>query len=109
MDGKFSKFVYHFVRCEHDFRAISQDETIYSNPNAFYPQRFLNPDGTLNNDKVDYAFGYGRRCVLFNGYIPLFPAHFSHRSCPGKFMAGDVVSRPFRDVIFIDIWFNSCG
>ena len=90
MGGKFSKFVYHFVRGEHSFRAISQDETIYSNPNAFYPQRFFNLDGTLNDDKVDHAFGYGRRCVPFRGYHPT--AHFSDRSCPGKFMAGDVVS-----------------
>ncbi|KAF8631328.1 hypothetical protein AX14_010947, partial [Amanita brunnescens Koide BX004] len=53
--------------------AISQDETKYPNPNAFYPERFLNPDGTLNDDKVEYAFGYGRRF------------------CPGKFMARDIL------------------
>ncbi len=48
-------------------RAISQDETIYSNADAFDPERFFDPDGTLNDDTVDYAFGYGRRYVPFVG------------------------------------------
>ncbi len=46
-------------------RAVSQDETIYSNPDTFNPDRFFNPDGTLNDDKIEYAFGYGRRDVPF--------------------------------------------
>ncbi|KAF8719237.1 hypothetical protein AX14_011281 [Amanita brunnescens Koide BX004] len=53
--------------------AISQDEEVYSNPDAFDPERFFNPDGSLTGDKVDYAFGYGRRF------------------CPGKYMARDVL------------------
>ncbi|KAF8309118.1 cytochrome P450 [Amanita rubescens] len=53
--------------------AISQDETIYSNHDTFNPNRFFNPDGTLNDDKIEYAFGYGRRL------------------CPGRHMARDVL------------------
>jgi len=53
--------------------AISQDEALYPNPEVFHPERFFNPDGTLNDDKVDYAFGYGRRI------------------CPGKHMADSLL------------------
>ncbi|KAK2460240.1 hypothetical protein APHAL10511_007629 [Amanita phalloides] len=49
--------------------AVSRDESIYVNPEAFDPNRFFNPDGTLNDDKIEYAFGYGRRI------------------CPGRFLA----------------------
>ncbi|KAF8342432.1 cytochrome P450 [Amanita rubescens] len=53
--------------------AISQDETVYEKANSFYPERFLNPDGDLVDDTVEYTFGYGRRF------------------CPGKFMARHVM------------------
>ncbi|KAK2460238.1 hypothetical protein APHAL10511_007627 [Amanita phalloides] len=53
--------------------AISRDETMYENPGVFNPDRFLNPDGTLNEDRTDVAYGYGRRI------------------CPGRFMANDVL------------------
>ena len=72
-------------------RAISQDEEVYSNPDAFDPERFFNPDGSLTGDKVDYAFGYGRRHASISRYILV--THYSHRFCPGKYMARDVVSR----------------
>ena len=71
-------------------RAISQDKEIYSNPDTFDPERFFNTDGSLNDDTVDYAFGYGRRYAPLMGYI-LF-AHSWSRVCPGNFMARDVVS-----------------
>ncbi|EGN97598.1 hypothetical protein SERLA73DRAFT_75263 [Serpula lacrymans var. lacrymans S7.3] len=44
--------------------AISQNEANYHNPSDFNPQRFFTVDGKLNDDKVLYAFGFGRRiCV----------------------------------------------
>ncbi|KAF8342442.1 cytochrome P450, partial [Amanita rubescens] len=52
---------------------VSQDETLYPNANSFCPERFFNLDGTLTDDKVEYAFGYGRRF------------------CPGKYMARDIM------------------
>ena len=52
-------------------RAISQNEEIYSNPDSFNPERFFNPDGTLNDDNIEFAFGYGRR------YARVFQLYFS--------------------------------
>ncbi|KAG1726695.1 cytochrome P450 [Suillus paluster] len=44
--------------------AISKDEAKYPNPNEFKPERFFMPNGQLNDDTVDFAFGFGRRiCV----------------------------------------------
>ncbi|KAG0700269.1 cytochrome P450 [Suillus ampliporus] len=44
--------------------AMSKDETKYPNPNDFKPERFFMPNGQLNNDTVDFPFGFGRRiCV----------------------------------------------
>ncbi|KAM6490004.1 Cytochrome P450 [Amanita muscaria] len=53
--------------------AISRNEDKYSNPDSFNPERFLNSDGTINDDTVSYAFGFGRRF------------------CPGRYMADKVV------------------
>ncbi|EIW84460.1 cytochrome P450 [Coniophora puteana RWD-64-598 SS2] len=40
---------------------MSQNPDKYSNPSTFMPERFFRPDGTLNDDKIDYVFGFGRR------------------------------------------------
>lgn len=55
-------------------RAILHDEKAYPDPSRFNPDRFLNPDGTLNpavRDPSSAAFGFGRRI------------------CPGRHMALD--------------------
>ena len=90
MHGRFLVTVDHFLRFEHVCRAISQDETLYPNANSFCPERFLNPDGTLTDDKVEHAFGYGRRYVLLHPTI--IRLSLCIRFCPGKYMARDVVS-----------------
>ncbi|KAJ7137763.1 cytochrome P450 [Mycena epipterygia] len=43
--------------------ALLQDETVYPDPTAFKPERFLRSDGTLDPDVRDpySVFGYGRR------------------------------------------------
>ncbi|EIW85707.1 cytochrome P450 [Coniophora puteana RWD-64-598 SS2] len=41
----------------------------YPNPEKFYPERFLNEDGSLNNEDMGYVFGFGRRI------------------CPGRYLA----------------------
>ncbi|KAJ8701519.1 hypothetical protein PTI98_000287 [Pleurotus ostreatus] len=47
-----------------DSRGMSHDSSVYPNPEAFQPDRFLNPDGTLNDNDKPFAFGFGRRvCV----------------------------------------------
>ncbi|KAG1727741.1 cytochrome P450 [Suillus lakei] len=44
--------------------AMSQDEVKYPNPNDFKPERFFMANGQLNDDTVDFPFGFGRRvCV----------------------------------------------
>ncbi|PPQ78261.1 hypothetical protein CVT25_011720 [Psilocybe cyanescens] len=44
--------------------AMTHDESIYPEPNAFKPERFFNLDGTLNDDDRILAYGFGRRvCV----------------------------------------------
>ena len=40
------------------------DEDVYPNADLFRPERFFNPDGTLNDDTIGYAFGFGRRYVV---------------------------------------------
>ena len=45
-------------------RAIIHDEDVYPNADLFRPERFFNPDGTLNDDTIGYAFGFGRRYVV---------------------------------------------
>ncbi|KAF9245654.1 cytochrome P450 [Melanogaster broomeanus] len=41
--------------------AMTHDDVRYPDPNDFKPERFLNSDGTLNDDAVGYVFGFGRR------------------------------------------------
>ncbi|KAG1795307.1 cytochrome P450 [Suillus plorans] len=44
--------------------AMSKDEIKYPNPDEFKPERFFTADGHLNDDTVDFPFGFGRRvCV----------------------------------------------
>lgn len=47
------------------YRAISQDETNYPEPEKFLPERFMSENGTHNPegplDPRLFAFGYGRR------------------------------------------------
>ncbi|KAH9477562.1 Cytochrome P450 monooxygenase [Psilocybe cubensis] len=45
-------------------RAMTHDESIYSQPDIFRPERFFNADGTLNDDDRVLTYGFGRRvCV----------------------------------------------
>ncbi|KAF8840012.1 cytochrome P450 [Paxillus ammoniavirescens] len=42
-------------------RAMTHDDVRYTDPYDFKPERFLDSDGTLNQDTVSYVFGFGRR------------------------------------------------
>lgn len=41
---------------------MAHDESRYPNPHAFVPERYLNDDGSLKPNDLDYiAYGFGRR------------------------------------------------
>lgn len=40
---------------------MTRNEAKYTDPEEFYPERFFDAAGELNNDSVNYAFGAGRR------------------------------------------------
>jgi cytochrome P450 len=43
-------------------RAILRDPSVYPEPDAFKPERFINQDGSLRDDPLlSSAFGYGKR------------------------------------------------
>ena len=42
-------------------RAMARDETRYPDAETFIPERFLDAEGMLTDDKVDFTFGFGRR------------------------------------------------
>lgn len=44
---------------------MTRDEEVYPDAESFRPERFLKSDGTLNDDTMEYAFGFGRRHVIF--------------------------------------------
>ncbi|KAF4617908.1 hypothetical protein D9613_005902 [Agrocybe pediades] len=41
--------------------ALSRDPEKYDEPEAFKPERYFDEHGNLNDDEVNYAFGFGRR------------------------------------------------
>ncbi|PPQ63628.1 hypothetical protein CVT24_004381 [Panaeolus cyanescens] len=51
--------------------SMTRDETRYPDPETLKPERYLNPDGTLNDDDLILTFGFGRRV------------------CPGKDFSGN--------------------
>ncbi|KAF9046700.1 cytochrome P450 [Panaeolus papilionaceus] len=53
--------------------SMTRDEARYPDPEDLKPERYMNPDGTLNDDDLILAFGFGRRM------------------CPGKDLAGNTI------------------
>ncbi|ESK86760.1 hypothetical protein Moror_15178 [Moniliophthora roreri MCA 2997] len=51
--------------------AMTRDESVYSDPESFVPERYLTEDGTCNDDEMTFIFGFGRRI------------------CPGRHLASE--------------------
>ncbi|KAF9534905.1 cytochrome P450 [Crepidotus variabilis] len=66
-----------------NIRAMTRDPSRYMEPEIFNPSRFLKLDGTLNDDDVQYVFGFGRRI------------------CPGRYFASDTVWLSIVRVLFL--------
>jgi len=72
---------------------MAHDESVYPDPFSFKPERFLNEDGTLNDDSRILAYGFGRRRVSFHlemGVVSYYS--MIHRVCVGKSVASSMVS-----------------
>ncbi len=51
-------------------RAITHDPDVYPEPDAFRPERFLNPNGTLrDDDTLRSVFGFGKRVCPGRHYV----------------------------------------
>jgi hypothetical protein len=51
-------------------RAITRDPDVYPEPEAFKPERFLNPSGTLRDDvTLTSVFGFGKRVCPGRHYV----------------------------------------
>ncbi|EKM55870.1 uncharacterized protein PHACADRAFT_144742 [Phanerochaete carnosa HHB-10118-sp] len=65
--------------------AMLHDENIFPDPDAFKPERFLNPDGSLLDEVPEpiEAFGFGRR------------------TCPGRYFAHDVLWLAIANILTV--------
>ena len=69
---------------------MSRDENKYPNPEMFIPERFLLKDGTLNDDKIPWIFGFGRRIWYVDANLALsFVPDMMHS--PGRHIADATV------------------
>jgi cytochrome P450 len=79
---------------------MTRDESLYPDATTFKPERFLNEDGTLTDDTVDYAFGFGRRYISpWSTFYDSFSYFQNFRVCPGRHMADSMVR-------FLKSWLN---
>ena len=79
---------------------MTRDEEVYQDADSFGPERFLKADGALNDDTMDYAFGFGRRYAVFtHGLVQ--NTLLTCRICPGRAFAETevryLIPRPARE------------
>lgn len=67
---------------------MTRDETRYPNADKYIPERFLDAEGMLTDDKVDFVFGFGRRvCPGEQQWIMLDHRSYAYASLPGRHAA----------------------
>ena len=66
---------------------MTRDEEVYQDADSFQPERFLKADGTLNDDTMDYALGFGRRYVRFTPVLDKTPICFCAEFVLGRAFA----------------------
>ena len=70
-------------------RAMTHDESVYPEPFAFKPERFLEKNGGLKEDDRILAYGFGRRYLSSFKSVILFLRQ--DRICVGKHSASATV------------------
>ena len=70
-------------------RAMTHDESVYSEPFAFKPERFFDKNGELNDDDRILAYGFGLRYLPSFAIVNLFSQQC--RICIGKDLASATV------------------
>ena len=70
-------------------RAMTHDESVYSEPFAFKPERFFDKSGELNDDDRILAYGFGLRYLPSFAIVNLFSQQC--RICIGKDLASATV------------------
>jgi cytochrome P450 len=67
---------------------MCRDARVYPNPEAFLPERFIAPDGSLITDNFPPTYGFGRRSVQPLPHITFVLTGFAFGSgCAGRSMA----------------------
>lgn len=75
-------------------RAILHDPEVYTEPMSFKPERFLLDDGTLNDDEIHPAFGFGRRYAVYSiplGALTDVIRSVMDRLCPGMHLSNQTL------------------
>lgn len=82
-------------------RTMSRDPKKYHNPEVFNPSRFLLEDGRLNDDEVQYVFGFGRRYAITPLLLHLPSYKYVHRICLGRYFAADTIWLSIVRMLFL--------
>ena len=68
---------------------MTHDESVYTDPFDFKPERFFDKNGELNNEDRILAYGFGRRYFPSFTVVNLFSRRY--RTCVGRHLASETV------------------
>src|SRR4051812_14811401 len=64
-----------------------RDSSIFMNPDAYLPERWLAEDSSSLPDPINIAFGFGTRCVYALRFEMPAYSDEPHRICSGRYLA----------------------